>query len=305
MPHGDICDTLAGKYPKDFVWTGWHPNDLYYKIPILKTEEEFWEWDGRSDTSTTSVNEVKDVPEAFKQWIDSNIQRAKSWDSMPYFIRDNGKYIRKDFKVNVYNKTEKSFVRKRRTNLAMSRVEYYNKTYPNIPEVQQAAVNAYTQSVGETNKGATSRKINSRLRKEIEDEYVDAASTLISQALSKLPKYEGIVYRGETMSMKKLQERFLDHIGDVISDKGFVSSSLYEDTPRKFISYDGVPKSHKRVIFEIQSKNGRDISKISEFNGIFTLENQYEVLFDKRTKFLVKKRRIEDDGIYRIILIEQ
>ncbi|MFS2593791.1 hypothetical protein AAH101_19300, partial [Phocaeicola vulgatus] len=59
------------------------------------------------------------------------------------------------------------------------------------------------------------------------------------------------------------------------------------------------------VIFEIQSKNGRNISKISEFNGIFTLENQHEIMFDRRTKFLVKKRRIEEDGIYRIILIEQ
>lgn len=306
MPHGDICDRLAGKYPKDFVWTGWHPNDLCYKIPILKTEEEFWAWDGRSEATTDSINEVKDVPDAFKQWIDSNIHRAKSWDSMPYFIRDNGGYIREDFKVNVYNKTEKAFVRKRRTNLAMSRVEYYNKTYPNIPEVQQAAVNAYTQAVRKENKGATSREINRRLRREIEDEYVDVASTLISQALSKLPKYEGVVYRGETMSMKKLQERFLDHIGDVVSDKGFVSSSLYEDTPRKFVSHNGVPKNHKRVIFEIQSKNGRDISKISEFNGIFTLENQYEVLFNKRTKFYVSpKYKIDDEGIYRIILIEQ
>lgn len=300
----DICDTLAGKYPTDFKWTGWHPNCRCYKIPILKTEEEFWEWDGRSEVTTESVNEVKDVPDEFKAWINDNIHRAKSWDNSPYFIRDNGKYIREDFKVNVYNKTEKVFVRKRRTNLAMSRVEYYNQTYPDIPEVQQAAVNAYTQPVGETNKGATNREINRRLRKGTEDEYVDVASTLISQALAKLPKHEGIVYRGETMSMKKLQERFLDHIGDVVSDNGFVSSSLYEDTPRKFISHVGVPKSHKRVIFEIQSKNGRDISKISEFNGIFTLENQYEILFDKRTNFLVLDKKFEE-GIYRIILIEQ
>lgn len=305
MPHGDICDTLAGKYPKDFVWTGWHPNDLCYKIPILKTEEEFWALDGRSATTTESVNEVKDVPDGFKQWIDDNIHRAKSWESSPYFIRDNGEYIREDFKVNVYNQTEKAFVRKRRTNLAMSRVEYYNNTYPNIPEVQQAAVNAYTQAVGKDNKGATSREINRRLRNETADEYVDVASSLISQALGKLPKYDGVVYRGETMNVKKLQERFLDHIGGIVSDKGFVSSSKYVDTPKKFIFHDGVPKGHKRVIFEIQSKNGRDISKISEFNGIFTLENQHEVLFDKRTKFLVKKRKIDKDGVYRIILIEQ
>lgn len=302
----DICDMLAGKYPKDFVWTGWHPVCRCYKIPILKTEEEFWNWDGRSTVSSDSVNQVKDVPDNFKAWINDNIHRAKSWDNSPYFIRDNGKYIREDFKVNVYNRTEKAFVRKRRTNLAMSRVEYYNKTYPNIPEVQQAAVNAYTQPVGKTNKGATSREINRRLRNGTEDEYVDVASMLINQALAKLPKYKGIVYRGETMSMKKLQERFLDHIGDVVSDKGFVSSSLYEDTPRKFISHAGVPKNHKRVIFEIQSKNGRDISKISEFNGIFTLENQYEILFDKRTKFYVSPDyKIDDDGVYRIILVEQ
>lgn len=304
-PFQDICDILAGKYPKDFQWTGWHPLCRCYKIPILKTEEEFWEWDGRSEATTASVNEVKDVPDAFKKWINENIQRAKSWDSAPYFIRDNNKYIREDFKVNVYNKTEKTFVRKRRTNLAMSRVEYYNKIYPHIPEVQQAAVNAYTQAISSGNKGATSREINRSLRNGTEDEYVDVASRLISQALSRLPKYEGAVYRGETMSIKKLQERFLDHIGDVVSDKGFISSSLYMDTPMKFISRAGIPKSHKRVIFEIQSKNGRNISKISEFNGIFTLENQHEILFDKGTKFLVKKRRIEGDGTYRIILVEQ
>lgn len=304
-PFQDICDILAGKYPKDFQWTGWHPLCRCYKIPILKTEEEFWEWDGRNEATTASVNEVKDVPDAFKKWINENIQRAKSWDSAPYFIRDNDKYIREDFKVNVYNKTEKTFVRKRRTNLAMSRVEYYNKIYPHIPEVQQAAVNAYTQAISSGNKWATSREINRRLRNGTEDEYVDVASRLISQALSRLPKYEGVVYRGETMSIKKLQERFLDHIGDVVSDKGFISSSLYMDAPMKFISHAGIPKSHKRVIFEIQSKNGRNISKISEFNGIFTLENQHEILFDKGTKFLVKKRRIEGDGTYRIILVEQ
>lgn len=308
IPRGrfyDICDELAGKYPKDFKWSGWHPLCRCYKIPILKTEEEFWEWDGRNEISTSSVNEVKDVPDNFKKWINNNIQRAKSWESTPYFIRDNKDFIREDFKVNVYNKTEKLFVRKRRTNLAMSRVEYYNKTYPYIPEVQQAAVNAYTQPIEATNRGATSREINRRLRSVNKDSYVDAASKLISQALAKLPKYVGVVYRGETMSMAKLHERFLGNIGKVISDKGFVSSSRYMDTPMKFISHDGIPKSHKRVIFEIYSKNGRDISRISEFNGIFNSENQHEILFDKGTKFLLPDIPRERDGIMYIKLIEQ
>lgn len=97
MPHGDICDMLAGKYPKDFVWTGWHPNDLCYKIPILKTEEEFWAWDGRSAATTESVNEVKDVPDGFKQWVLSNQQRiseAKRSGTLPYFLKDNPLFVR-------------------------------------------------------------------------------------------------------------------------------------------------------------------------------------------------------------------
>ena len=97
MPHGDICDRLAGKYPKDFVWTGWHPNDLCYKIPILKTQEEFWKWDGRSESTTESVNEVKDVPNVFKQWIGTNSQRiadAKRRGTLPYFLKDNSSYLK-------------------------------------------------------------------------------------------------------------------------------------------------------------------------------------------------------------------
>ena len=95
MPHGDICDRLAGKYPKDFVWTGWHPNDLCYKIPILKTEEEFWAWDGRSEAGTGSVNGVKDVPDNFKKWVISNQQRiddAEKRGTLPYFLKDNAAY---------------------------------------------------------------------------------------------------------------------------------------------------------------------------------------------------------------------
>lgn len=91
-PEHDICDTLAGKYPKDFVWTGWHPLDRCYKVPILKTEEEFWEWDGRNEVSTTSVNEVKDVPDGFKKWVLENQERineAKKRNTLPYFLRDN------------------------------------------------------------------------------------------------------------------------------------------------------------------------------------------------------------------------
>lgn len=92
MPHGDICDDLQGKYPKNFNWTGWHPNDMCYVIPILKTEDELWD----IDDSKPSVNEVKDVPQGFKDWVADNkerIENARKRGTLPYFVRDNEGYI--------------------------------------------------------------------------------------------------------------------------------------------------------------------------------------------------------------------
>ncbi len=83
----DMCDMLAGKYPKTFQFTGWHPQCMCYCIPILKTEEEFW-----ADDDVKSVNEVADVPQNFKEWIRDNgdrINAAEKRGNLPYFIRDN------------------------------------------------------------------------------------------------------------------------------------------------------------------------------------------------------------------------
>ena len=83
----DMCDMLAGKYPKTFQFTGWHPQCMCYCIPILKTEDEFW-----ADDDVKSVNEVTDVPQNFKEWIRDNsdrIEAAEKRGNLPYFIRDN------------------------------------------------------------------------------------------------------------------------------------------------------------------------------------------------------------------------
>lgn len=91
-----VCESLVGKYPKSFKFTSWHPSCRCYCIPILKTEEEFWKWDGRSETTTESVNEVMDVPSGFKQWVVDNSQRidiANKRNTLPYFLNDNKFYV--------------------------------------------------------------------------------------------------------------------------------------------------------------------------------------------------------------------
>lgn len=90
----DICDQLAGKYPKDFQWTGWHPQCHCFMTYVLKTDEEH-QRDIMSGTDGGSVNTVKDVPDNFKEWVKDNeerIARAKQKGTEPYFLKDNEKY---------------------------------------------------------------------------------------------------------------------------------------------------------------------------------------------------------------------
>ena len=97
-PKEDICDRLAGKYPKDFVWTGWHPNDLCYCVPLLKTEDEFFAEDDKP-----AANEVTDVPPQFKEWCTENMSRiaeAEKHKTLPYFLSDNMLYLRQNTSDN-------------------------------------------------------------------------------------------------------------------------------------------------------------------------------------------------------------
>jgi hypothetical protein len=96
-PIVDICDELAGRYPKDFKFTGWHPQCRCHAVSILKTPEEM-EADNESimngeELNGESTNRVDDVPQQFKDWTTDNEKRLTTAKSMPYFVRDNEKYF--------------------------------------------------------------------------------------------------------------------------------------------------------------------------------------------------------------------
>ena len=113
----DICDELKGDYPKDFKFTGWHPHCRCIATSILKTEEELMADNERilngEDVSTTSVNEVKELPDNFTKWMADNKERIDRAKSMPYFIKDNKgyfeKYISQSIKVANQYGTDKYF----------------------------------------------------------------------------------------------------------------------------------------------------------------------------------------------------
>lgn len=88
-----LCESLAGKYPKDFKWNGCHPNCRCYMVPITVTNDEFIAMLGDEEFSPEqSVNYVGNVPGNFKDWVSDNsdrITQAEMRGSLPYFIKDN------------------------------------------------------------------------------------------------------------------------------------------------------------------------------------------------------------------------
>jgi hypothetical protein len=96
----EICDQLKGRYPKTFIFKGWHPQCMCYAVPILMDADEYNTDElnelraavrGEEYKKFTSRNTVTEMPRGFNDWVLSNAERSQGWKSQPYFVRDNFK----------------------------------------------------------------------------------------------------------------------------------------------------------------------------------------------------------------------
>lgn len=85
----EICDEMAGRYPKEFKFIGWHPNCRCYAVPIIANEDtdaDWWE---------EPQNEITTTPKGFKDWVKKNKERilkAEKDGKLPYFLSENKGY---------------------------------------------------------------------------------------------------------------------------------------------------------------------------------------------------------------------
>lgn len=99
-PFEDICDQLAGDYPKTFKFLGWHPQCRCVVTPIMASYKEYNDQRagrlkaivrGETYKSLPARRTVTDVPGKFRTYIQSIADRSKGWKNQPYYIRDNFK----------------------------------------------------------------------------------------------------------------------------------------------------------------------------------------------------------------------
>lgn len=99
-PEYDICDELMGEYPKNFVFTSWHPSCLCASAPITIQGEERREFyrrlmNGEDMSGYVSPNAIKTPPAAWNKYINDqhdNILNAGERGKLAYHLRDNTKY---------------------------------------------------------------------------------------------------------------------------------------------------------------------------------------------------------------------
>lgn len=84
----EICEVCAGIYPKEFIFTGFHPQCLCHVTPILAPQADFRAW-LRGETRTVNADKITEMPEGFKKFIEDNHERLLTYKQLPYFIQDN------------------------------------------------------------------------------------------------------------------------------------------------------------------------------------------------------------------------
>lgn len=104
----DICDDLAGKFPKGFLFKGWHPHCYCYIVPILCSQDELSELQdmilaGEDTSNFAPAGLITEPPTGYTEWIRNNRERIENAHSLPYFIRDNYKQgdIAKGFSFDI------------------------------------------------------------------------------------------------------------------------------------------------------------------------------------------------------------
>ena len=99
-PTPDICDTLAGSYPKDFHFPSWHPQCLCHSTPIMMPKDKFKKY---LAGEKVRVNEVVETPQQWNDWINNNEARVTDWKHPPLFWQYNKRYVDNALNIKLLN----------------------------------------------------------------------------------------------------------------------------------------------------------------------------------------------------------
>lgn len=85
-----VCDAMEGRYPKDFVFKGWHPWCICYATPVLMDEDSFL--DSLVEDDFSDAKYITELPTGPENYLKKQFEKGNlSPDS--YVIKENKKYF--------------------------------------------------------------------------------------------------------------------------------------------------------------------------------------------------------------------
>ena len=97
-----VCEALAGKYPKDFKFVGWHPQCRCYIVPVMADYDQRMAYhkavlDGEDVSGWKFDGEIAEPHEGFQKWMKDNadrVEKAAEKGTLPYWMKDNPQYVK-------------------------------------------------------------------------------------------------------------------------------------------------------------------------------------------------------------------
>ena len=135
-----ICDSMVGKYPKEFKYKGWHPFCICPATPILMEEDAFI--DSLVDGTVPESDYVKDLPAGARDYMEDQLQKGRvTKDS--YLFKNNSKFFdnqnQVDLKSKNHEELSKIFIQERNKN---KRVDFMSPlTVENLKDCKILMIN--------------------------------------------------------------------------------------------------------------------------------------------------------------------
>lgn len=244
--HCPFCATMTGKYPKDFKFTGWHPNCRCTTIPIL----------AKNIDDVQEGEKVKDLPPAINDWLKEKKDKIQSTPKQPYFIRDNKRYVDRVLDKELYSEIRNLMKKaKESTGEISDLIKYLNKNF-----------GGYTTPINLKSEASIYRKATQELNRNVFNIKDSIRATVV------LPKnkYENILHNLENLRIFeriKVQtpERFSGYSGILVNikTKNGIFAEIQFNT-EKMIYAKERPQDAIRVIGE---KRWREINKETGLEG--------------------------------------
>lgn len=96
-PRYDICDRLAGKYPKEFLFRGWHAQCICFSVPVMASDKEFEKIEDAilagQPVPKNIAGTITKPPAELNKWVKENKDRVAGWKNKPYWMQDNKSFL--------------------------------------------------------------------------------------------------------------------------------------------------------------------------------------------------------------------